>query len=283
MSVKERPGTKPPWASGILIGLLVAAFVACSTEPQPTATPAPDTDQFDLPDVLIQFEYEPTFSTPERFAPFGRVPPFTLLEDGTLIYLDEGGRYDEQRVMEVRLSGDDVEALVQQVLDLGFERLENYSEQCQNLDDGTGMCLADASYTVLRVRLPSGEPRQVRIYANFGSDLQALESIRSTLREYSHPDARPYVPAKAILFIRPMAEAVDVTVLDWELGPAWLEADDKGRQRARVVDGDALATLLASVPRNVGDFFFQHEGQAYHMTLVPWLPLVDFTAAVAAY
>ena len=185
--------------------------------------------------------------------------------------------------MEVRLSGDDVEALVQQVLDLGFERLENYSEQCQNLDYGTGMCLADASYTVLRVRLPSGEPRQVRIYANFGSDLQALESIRSTLREYSHPDARPYVPAKATLFIRPMAEAVDVTVLDWELGPAWLEADDKGRQRARVVDGDALATLLASVPRNVGDFFFQHEGQAYHMTLVPWLPLVDFTAAVAAY
>ena len=139
--------------------------------------------------------------------------------------------------MEVRLSGDDVEALVQQVLDLGFERLENYSEQCQNLDYGTGMCLADASHTVLRVRLPSGEPRQVRIYANFGSDLQALESIRSTLREYSHPDARPYVPAKATLFIRS-------TILR-----AWLEADDKGRQRARVVDGDALATLLAKCSR----------------------------------
>ena len=219
MSVKECPGTKPPWAAGILIGLLVAAFVACSTEPQPTATPAPDTDQFDLPDVLIQFDYEPTFSTPERFAPFGRVPPFTLLEDGTLIYLDEGGRYDEQRVMEVRLSGDDVEALVQQVLDLGRLRAPGkLLRAVPDLDDGTGMCLADASYTVLRVRLPSGEPRQVRIYANFGSDLQALESIRSTLREYSHPDARPYVPAKATLFIRPMAEAVDVTVLDWELG-----------------------------------------------------------------
>ncbi len=136
MSVKERPGTKPPWAAGILIGLLVAAFVACSTEPQPTATPAPDTDQFDLPDVLIQFDYEPTFSTPERFAPFGRVPPFTLLEDGTLIYLDEGGRYDEQRVMEVRLSGDDVEALVQQVLDL--ERLTKpLLEQKARADDGT--------------------------------------------------------------------------------------------------------------------------------------------------
>ncbi len=168
MSVKERPGTKPPWAAGILIGLLVAAFVACSTEPQPTATPAPDTDQFDLPDVLIQFDYEPTFSTPERFAPFGRVPPFTLLEDGTLIYLDEGGQYDEQRVMEVRLSGDDVEALVQQVLDLGFERLENYSEQCQNLDDGTGMCLADAflyspeSPSPLRRASPGQDLRELR-------------------------------------------------------------------------------------------------------------------------
>ena len=73
-------------------------------------------------------------------------------------------------------------------------------------------------------------------------------------------------------------------MLDWELDPAWLEAGDgTGRQWARVVDGDALATLLASVPRNVGDFFFQHEGRAYHMTLVPWLPSVDHTADVAAY
>ena len=74
MSVKERPGTKPPWAAGILIGLLVAAFVACSTEPQPTATPAPDTDQFDLPDVLIQFDYEPTFSTLSALRPSEEYP-----------------------------------------------------------------------------------------------------------------------------------------------------------------------------------------------------------------
>ena len=207
-----------------------------------------------------------------------------MLEDGTLIYVDEGRRYNEQRVMEVRLSGDDADALVQQILDLGFERLGNYAEQCKDLDDGTSVCLADASYTVVRVRLPSGEPRQVRICDNFGSDPQALEAILSLLSGYSHPDARPYVPAKATLFIRPIAEAVDVAVLDWELDPAWLEAEDgTGRQWARVVDGDALATLLASLPRNVGDFFFEHDGRAYHMTLVPWLPAVDYTAAVAAY
>ena len=92
------------------------------------------------------------------------------------------------------------------------------------------------------------------------------------------------MPAKATLFVRPIAEAVDVPVLDWELDPAWLKAGDDTRQQwARVAAGDALVALLASVPRNVGDFFFQHDGQAYHMILVPWLPSVDYTADVAAY
>ena len=304
MSVMERIGTKPSWAAAILVGLLVVASVACAgspaapgdstvqpvvetdgdPEPQPTVEPALDTDRFDLPGVLVQYDYEPTFSTPESHQLFGRVPPFTMLDDGTLIYVDDGRRYDERRVMEVRLSGDDADALVQQVLNLGFERLGNYAEQCEDLGDGTKVCIADASYTILRARLPSGEPRQVRIYANFGSDHQALEAIRSLLSGYTHPDARPYVPAKATLFVRPIAEAVDVPVLDWELDPAWLKAGDDTRQQwARVAAGDALVALLASVPRNVGDFFFQHDGQAYHMILVPWLPSVDYTADVAAY
>ena len=180
MSVTERIGTKPSWAAAILVALLVSTSVACGgsaaapddstvhpvvetdgdPEPQPTVAPALDTDQFDLPGILVQYDYEPTFSTPESFQPFGRVPPFTMLEDGTLIYLDDGRRYDERRVMEVHLSGYDADALVQQVLDLGFERLGNHAEQCENLDDGSSVCIADASYTVLRVRLPSGEPRQ---------------------------------------------------------------------------------------------------------------------------
>ena len=283
MNVMDRIGIKPSWAATILLGLLVVAFVACSGSAA-TGAPPLDTDPFDLPGILVQYDYEPTFSTPESLQSFGRVPPFTMLEDGTIIYVDEGRRYDERRVMEVRLSRYDADALVQQVLDLGFERLGNHAEQCEDLGNDSSVCIADASYTVLRVRLPSGEPRQVRIYANFGSDPQALEAIRSLLSGYSHLDARPYVPAKAALFIRPIAEALDVPVLDWELDTAWLEAGDRtGQQWARVVDGDALDTLLANVPRNVGEFFFQHEGQAYHMTLIPWLPSVDYTADVAAY
>ncbi len=298
MSVTKRIGTKPSWVATILVGLLVAASVACAGSA--AAPDSLDTDRFDLPGVVVQYESEPTFSTPESFEPFGRVPSFTMLEDGTIVYVDSGRRHDERRVMEVNLSEHDADALLQQVLDLGFERLGNHAEQCgEDSGDGVTACIADASYTVLRVRLPSGEPRQVRIYANFGRDPQALEAILSLLSGYSHPDARPYVPAKATLFIRPIAveelearllslndrrNTEDVTVLQWELDPAWLEADGgTGRQWARVVDGDALASLLATVPSNVGDFFFQREGEAYHTTLVPWLPSVDYTTDVATY
>ena len=298
MSVTERIGTKPSWVATILVGLLVVASVACAGSA--AVSDSLDTDRFDLPGVVVQYESEPTFSTgAESFQPFGRVPPFTMLEDGTLVYVDEGLRYDERRVMEVKLSENDKDALLQQVLDLGFERLGNHDEQCEDSGDGARACLADSSYTVLRVRLPSGEPRQVRIYANFGRDPQALKAIRSLLGGYSHTDARPYVPAKATLFIRSIAveelearllwlndrrNAEDITVLQWELDPAWLEAGDgMGRQWARVVDGDALASLLATVPNNVGDVFFEREGEAYHTTLIPWLPSVDYTTDVAAY
>ena len=134
MSLTERMGTKPSWAVAILVGLLAAASVACAGS---AAVPDPlDTDRFDLPGVVVQYDSEPTFSTPESLQPFGRVPPFTMLEDGTLVYVDEGRGYDE-RVMEVKLSENDADALLQQVLDLGFERLGNHADQCEDSGDGS--------------------------------------------------------------------------------------------------------------------------------------------------
>ena len=89
MSVAERIGTKPSWAAAVLVGLLVAASVACAGSPaapgdstvqpvvetdgdpgpQPTVDPALDTDQFDLPGVLVQYDYEPTHPPLRAFSP----------------------------------------------------------------------------------------------------------------------------------------------------------------------------------------------------------------------
>src|SRR5262245_32343525 len=50
-----------------------------------------------------------------------QVPPFTLLDDGTLIFADE----DSAAIHTVTLSRDDVSRIVRRVLELGFERLKS--------------------------------------------------------------------------------------------------------------------------------------------------------------
>ena len=206
------------------------------------------------------------------------------MDNGRLIYLDEGKRFDEQRIMEGDVSAEDAQALMQRVLDLGFERLRSYVDECQELGGGNSVCVADASYTILRVRLPSGEPREVKIYADFGADPAALEAIRSFLGSYSHPDAQDYVPEKATLFLRPISEAVDVSVQEWPLDGSWLEPPP-GREQswATVIDGDELKALLSNLSRNTGYYWFRGSGRTYQAYLVPWLPGVDYADDVAGY
>ena len=109
MSVTKRIGTKSSWVTTILVGLLVAASVACAGSA--AAPDSLDTDRFDLPGVVVQYESEPTFSTAESFQPFGRVPPFTMLEDWTPEYVDTC-RGDDEMVMEVKLCAHDADALL---------------------------------------------------------------------------------------------------------------------------------------------------------------------------
>ena len=297
------------WKTGytLLLAIAMLVLVACNSAATPasprevistpvpgstgtptpiiqTETPTPQT-QFDLPGVLIQEEVEPTFSPwPYAFHPYGRVPGFTLMDNGRLIYLDEGKRFDQQRIMEGDVSAEDAQALMQRVLDLGFERLRSYVDECQELGGGNSVCVADASYTILRVRLPSGEPREVKIYADFGADPAALEAIRSFLGSYSHPDAQDYVPEKATLFLRPISEAVDVSVQEWPLDGSWLEPPP-GREQswATVIDGDELKALLSNLSRNTGYYWFRGSGRTYQAYLVPWLPGVDYADDVAGY
>ena len=256
------------------------------SEALPTPTAATPVDLADLPgtDILLQLAYEPTFSLPTEFYEYGRIPPFTMLVDGRVIYVDEGRSFTERNVMQIELSPDERILLLNKVLDLGFSNLESYTDECRDQADGTMVCIADASFTILRARLPDGEFRQVKIFAGFANDLQAFESITQFLTSYVHPSAQPYTPEQATLFIQTLEALVGVTVNAWPLADALVPAPNQANPffaAVLVLEGDDLTTFIAALGGSLGEFYFEKDGASYAATLVPWLPGTDYREQIA--
>ena len=288
-----------------LLILAVAVLAACGAAVGPTpsrggavlpSTPGPPTPTSPCPslgattislstpqpaDVLLELAWEGGLTRPELAFAFGRVPEFSLLPDGSATYLDPA-EWDKAQVMVARLTRAEAQALVQRVLDLGFERLESYTDSCRPQADGSCMCVMDSGESVLRLRLPGGELREIRNYADFADDPQALLAIRTLLHEYRHPQAVTYKPDKAALFLRPVSPSSDLAILDWPLHPAWLAGGAADTSCVRVLSGGDLQALLAVTGRNMGDFYFRAVGDeaVYNAYLVPWLPGVDYTEQV---
>jgi len=233
--------------------------------------------------ILLQQDYEPTFFRPESFYPFGRFPSFTLYADGTLVYVNAGATVDEQQIELVHLTPAETIATLEQVMELGFEKLESHLDMCGNVaGEEDEVCIADASITVLRGAVPGGEFREVKIYANFSDDPEALNAVLEFYNSYTNPEAEPYVPTHATVFAHKLQYELEVPVRTWPLDIEMLRNLDPHEYDldAFILQSEDLATFLAEFPVSVNSYFFDLEGATVEVYIVPWLPYADHTEAI---
>jgi len=123
------------------------------------------------------------------------VPEFTLLADGNVYYRDGQTVVDEYyrggETMVAHLKSEEALALVQRVLDLGFECLRD-GLPCRPESGGRMSCFTDQSFWYLELRLPNGELRGIHDYYEIVDTPAAFERIQNELISYRHPEAQPY-------------------------------------------------------------------------------------------
>ena len=250
------------------------ALVACSSAATPPPANQASPRAGKPPAIAVQLAYRGTFMIGP---PFSQVPPFTLLDDGTLIVADEGS----PAVDTVTLSRDDVARIVRRVRELGFERLKSHTESCMRLSNHTATCVSDAAYTILRVALPSGELREITTYADFSNEPQIHERIVEYLSHYKHPKGRPYRPTRAALHVR--VDSAPVAPSCPSIDPALLHLDTGDTMGAVVLEGAELTRVLAIAPTSRGSFIACAGNVRFQLTLVPGVPGSDLSAELAVY
>lgn len=239
--------------------------------PTITALPTPTPMQTLLPPenseriVLVKLDYEPTFEGYEAFYEEGRLPAFTLYSDGLVIYANE--KVDPPIAMVAHLSRAEVEQIMKTLLEIGITDLVSHTNRCRSDND----CLWDASYTLIYFWRPELKFHNIKIYADYANDVDVFHQVTATLRNYMHPDAEPYIPESATLFITPSEFYKDWEAITWPISDSWLQVAPTSDALPQQISGDELTTLLAAVPQ-MDYFYFVHEESYYQGYLVPRLP-----------
>ncbi len=266
---------RPTLPSDVVTSLRVfaAALVACSasTPPLPLGNVAVPTAKPTA--IAVQLAYRGTFFIGP---PFSSLPPFTLLDDGTLIGIEGNGP-----VYTTTVSRDEVARIVQHVRDLGFEKLANHTETCKDNPNGTRLCTSDGAYTILRVALPSGTMREITTYEDFSNEPEILSKIVEYLVHHKHPHTAPYRPTSAVMHVQPQTAPpiANCRAID----PALLHGVDGDTPSGVKLEGPELDAILALAPANNGHWFACANKVMYQLTLVPGIPGSDLQAELDVY
>lgn len=249
----------------MLLRLLAISLVACSTPAKP-----PPPGNVTVPvagkpaEIAVQLAYRGTFSIGP---PFSTLPPFTLLDDGTLI-----GVAESSPVHTTTLSRDEVAKIIQHVRDLGFEKLESHTQSCKKNPDGTGLCVSDAAFTILRVAI-DGKLREVTTYADFSNEPAIHTKIVDYLEHHKHPRSMTYRPTSAVMHVQPQ-DAPPIARCP-AIDPALLHVEPDTNIWAVKLDGRELDAILKLAPANNGNWIACAGKAMYRLVLVPGIPGFD--------
>jgi hypothetical protein len=278
-----RPPPPAPPALSAQAAPAPSASADASAPPPCKAPPAPDvlaaTATAPLDAIAVQLDDQGTYVFSP---PFARLAYFTLYRDGTLIrFVDasSGGG----GLVRAKVAPAEVDALVTRVLGLGFERLCERGKETRK--GFVTVTPTDASYTLLRVRLPSGELRQQMVYANTWNEPATAKAIVDHLMGYRPASAIPFVPDKATLYVQawPGQSRDGCKPADPALASLLARPRPDAFKWAKAVDGPELRGWLGRLPSDGREAVFCTAKQAYRVALFPWLPGADHTAALDAF
>jgi len=250
----------------VTIRAAVLSLVACSA----AATPAPRSlsntgePATREPSILVQLAFEPSFVVGP---PFSEPPPFTLLDDGTLIEVK-----GSSMVFERKLSRGEVDRIMSHLVELGVERLQSHKDSCSKPSpNGSRLCVSDDTTTIVRVVL-NGKLREIATYSSFSNEPAVLNKIVAYLSTDRRPTGKRYAPSAAAVHVRQHATRPNGCVA---IDPELVE-HRPGRERWTLqLHGSTLAALMAVLPSNIGRFWRCIGDAAFEIVVVPAVPGFD--------